>query len=414
MSLIYSIFIHLYTLSARIAAWFNPKAKMWVDGRKDLFLGLEDALKKDKNERKIAWFHCASLGEFEQGRPVLEAFHKKYPGHRILLTFFSPSGYEIRYKYDQADWVFYLPADTKTNARKFLDLVQPDLVFFIKYEYWFHYLEELSGRNIPVYIVSAIFRPKQHFFRWYGGWFRKQLKKITWFFLQDEESENLLRSIGIEQGSVSGDTRFDRVFAIAGQAQEFPVIRQFSQDSKVILAGSTWPEDENILLPLQQEAGKKPRLIIAPHEVDRSRIDKLISTLSGNVIRYSEIDGKDISGCDILVIDSIGILAHLYQYATVAYIGGGFGSGIHNILEAAAFGVPVIFGPEYSKFREARELIGLGGAVSISNRLEFEVALHRFLSDPEYCKECSQICKNYINTKKGATQRILERLQKSV
>ncbi len=410
MSLVYSIFIQLYILSIRIATLFNPKARKWIAGRTNIFRQIEEAVKKDGKKKKIAWFHCASLGEFEQGRPVLEAFREKYPDHKIFLTFFSPSGYEIRHKYEQADWVFYLPSDTKANARKFLDLVDPDLVFFIKYEYWFNYLDELTSRNIPVYIVSAIFRKGQQFFGWYGGWFRKRLRKITWFFLQDEESETLLRSIGIERESISGDTRFDRVFAIASQDGEFPLIQQFCKDSKVILAGSTWPEDESILLPLCKEEGEKIKFIIAPHEVDSERITALVSAIGGNILRYSEAAGKDGSSYDILVIDSIGILAYLYKYATVAYIGGGFGSGIHNILEAAAFGVPVIFGPKFSKFREARDLVNLGGAISISTRNEYEAAFHRFFGDPGYCQQCAGICMNYVAEKKGATKRILQRL----
>lgn len=410
MSLIYSIFIHLYTLTIRIAALFNTKARKWIAGRVNIFRRMEEDLKPGEKNRKTAWFHCASLGEFEQGRPVIEAFRKKHPEYRIFLTFFSPSGYEIRCNYEQADRVFYLPADTKQNAVKFLDILKPDLVFFVKYEYWFNYLDELKERNVPVYIISAIFRPGQYFFKWYGSWFRKHLKNITWFFVQDDESEMLLHSIGIENKSVSGDTRFDRVIEIASHAGEFPVIQEFCRDSTIVVAGSTWPEDERILFPFPRNEKKKTKIIVAPHEVDKARIAKLISENEGKSARYSMAAKEDLSGVEILVIDSIGILAHVYQYATFAYIGGGFGSGIHNILEAAAFGVPVIFGPEFSKFREARDLTGLGGAFSIRTRKEFETVCNRFLSDPEYCRQSALICKNYVTEKKGATGRILQNL----
>jgi 3-deoxy-D-manno-octulosonic-acid transferase len=409
MSLIYSFFIRIYVLSIRIAGLFNDKARKWTEGRSGLFSRLESALNRNENTGKIAWFHCASLGEFEQGRPVLEAFRLKYPDHRILLTFFSPSGYEIRKNYENADWVFYLPADTKANARRFLDLVNPDKVFFIKYEYWFNFLDVLSDRRIPVYVVSAIFRKGQHFFRWYGEWFRVRLQKITWFFLQDEESLMLLRSIGVGKGSVSGDTRFDRVYTIAGQSKEFEILMDFCGDSPVLLAGSTWPEDEKILLQLiNKESGF--RFIIAPHETSIERINSLVSGIQRKVLKYSEAAGKTASTFDVLVIDTIGILAYLYRYATVAYIGGGFGAGIHNILEAAAAGVPVIFGPEYGKFREARDLLSLGGAVSIGNAQEFESAFLEMLKNPEVCHKRATICRNYVTGQKGATARILERL----
>jgi 3-deoxy-D-manno-octulosonic-acid transferase len=409
MSLIYSTFIHLYVLSIRIAALFNSKARTWIDGRKDIFRKIEAGLRKEGKNKKIAWFHCASLGEFEQGRPVLEAFRKKYPEFRIFLTFFSPSGYEVRHRYDQAEWVFYLPSDTKVNAKKFLNLVKPEVVFFIKYEYWFNFLDEIAVRKIPVYIVSAIFRKGQHFFTWYGGWFRKRLKKINWFFLQDDESKNLLQSIGIERCSVSGDTRFDRVFSIANQKREFEVLRKFCGDSKVFLSGSTWPEDERILLSLINKT-EKIKFILAPHEVDSSRINELVAKIDGKVIKLSEAGTQDVSAYNVLVIDSIGILAYLYKYATISYIGGGFGSGIHNILEAAAFGVPVIFGPDYKKFREARDLISLGGAVSIHDYQGFESAFQKLMNDPGFQEASGKICSEYVADKKGATEKILEKI----
>jgi len=322
MQLIYSIFIHLYNFSIRIASIFDPKAKKWISGRKNIFEKIEEAIRKEGKPARIAWFHCASLGEFEQGRPVLEAFRSKYPEWRIFLTLFSPSGYEVlKKKFDKADWIFYLPSDTKKNVRRFLDLVKPEKAFFIKYEYWFNYLAELRVRNIPVYLVSAIFRRDHYFFKGYGRWARKRLKQITWFFVQDEESGKLLKSAGIERWSVSGDTRFDRVFAIASQQKDFPVINMFCGDSKILVAGSTWPDDENILLPVIQSA-EKIKLIIAPHEVNPSRINDLVSRIGNKALKYSEAEGKKVSEYDVLVIDTIGILAFVYRYGNAAYIGG--------------------------------------------------------------------------------------------
>ncbi len=389
-----------------MAALVNPKARLWVKGRKKLFQRLEQAiLEKDpRREKQIAWFHCASLGEFEQGRPVIEAYRRKHPEQLSLITFFSPSGYEIRKNYTSADFICYLPSDTKAHAEKFVRLVKPSVAIFIKYEYWFNYLSALQRNATKVYVISAIFRQSQHFFRWYGSWFRKQLSAITWFFVQDDESLRLLKSIGILQASVSGDTRFDRVFDIRKSITDLPLVRSFCGDAKVMVAGSTWPEDENLLLPLIRQG--KMKFILAPHETDKARIQSLIEKINLPVLKYSEADPEKSAAANIMIIDSIGILSRLYRYATVAYIGGGFGAGIHNILEAATFGVPILFGPNYRKFREANDLIRLGGAFSVENETRFSKVLETLTPG----NPIGTICSNYVDESQGATQHIMEQL----
>ena len=377
MWILYDLIIHLYGYAISVAALFNPKAKQWIVGRK-----AAPSLTPSPNWGRegvgaTAWFHCASLGEFEQGRPVIEAFREAHPDCKIVLTFFSPSGYEVRKNYKGADHVFYLPLDTPSNAKKFVHLVRPSLVVFVKYEFWFRYLDVLYREKIPVYVVSAIFRPDQHFFRWYGGWSKKQLRKVTGFFVQDESSEELLRAKGIGQVVVSGDTRFDRVAAIAADAKPFPLVEKFAAGCPVFVAGSTWPADEELILKLIEEVGDRVKFIIAPHEVGVERVDALrdkipnskfqIANPEPGTILFSELTPENAASANVLIVNGIGYLSHLYQYATIAYIGGGFGAGIHNILEAAAFGKPVIFGPNYEKFKEANELIEKGGAFSISN-----------------------------------------------
>jgi len=407
---LYNIFIYFYVLGIRAASLVNEKAKLWVRGRKDILQKIEEALTGNHDKEKIAWFHCASLGEFEQGRPVMEAFREAMPDHRIFLTFFSPSGYEIRKNYPGADHVFYLPADSPEMAAKFVKVLSPDIVFFIKYEYWYNYLAVLKQRGIPTYMVSAIFRSSQPFFRWYGSWFRKQLNNLSWFFVQDEDSESLLRKIDIQQVSVSGDTRFDRVNAIAGQKKPVEGMDEFCKDSLVMLAGSTWPEDEKILLPFILETKTKFKFIIAPHEVHKERIDGLMSQVGSGGLRFSQASDKNVREARVLVIDSIGLLASLYRYAFVSFVGGGFGVGIHNILEPAAFGVPVIFGPNYEQFREARELIREGGATSIKNEEDFRKVFGRMADVPGERDRASGICSAYVTSHKGATAHILKHL----
>ena len=412
MSSLYNFAIYIYTLAIHVASFFNSKAGLWREGRKDIFLRIEEALittgSVEKN--RIAWFHCASLGEFEQGRTMIEQFRSQFPEVKIFLTFFSPSGYEVRKTYQGADFIFYLPADTKKNAERFITLVHPELVFFIKYDFWYNYLAVLRRKNVPVYFISAIFRHDQYFFKWYGKWFRDQISSVRWFFLQDEDSAKLLSSIGINSFSITGDTRFDRVDSIVHNLHSFPLVERFIGNSKVILGGSTWPADEQILFSSIKTSGDRVKYIIAPHETDVTRIASLVSQLPLPCVKYSELDENNAVHFRILVIDCIGILSHLYQYATVAYIGGGFGAGIHNILEAAAFGVPVIFGPEYSSFREAKELISLGGAFSIKNAVTFNQTINHLLTDADDYARTYDICRNYVQEKKGSTNKIMGKI----
>ena len=412
MFFIYTLSIHIYVFLIRVASLFNEKARKWIVGRKNIFEQITSDLKKNPSGKgnNLIWFHCASLGEFEQGRPIMETFRKKFPDHKILLTFFSPSGYEVRKNYPGADHIFYLPADTRRNARKFIDLVQPQMVIFIKYEYWYNYLEELSNRKIPVYIASAIFREDQQFFQWYGSWFRDQLRKIKGFFVQDKESGELLKSIGITDVEVTGDTRFDRVYEISRQDKPFPVIASFCRNSKVLVAGSTWAEDDGILIPFINSDQTAIKYIIAPHETHAARIDSLLKGLKLPVLRYSQATEENARNARILIIDSIGILAYLYRFATFAYIGGGFGAGIHNILESATFGVPVIFGPRYEKFREATDLVRSEGAFSVNDLNGFGGKVNLLLTDPEAYAHSADECRKYVRENQGATDKIIQHI----
>lgn len=408
MAFLYTIIIHLYRLLIGLASPFNGKAKKWVDGRKGLFKELAADF---AGRPKVVWFHAASLGEFEQGRPVMEAFRARHPGIRILLTFFSPSGYEVRKNYTGADFIYYLPIDTWKNARRFLSIVNPSAAVFIKYEFWFNYLDQLHRKDIPAYVISAIFRPSQHFFRPYGGWARKQLKKINAFFVQNKESQALLNSIGITDVFISGDTRFDRVKKIAEQKKDFPLVEKFATGSRVLLAGSSWPPDERLVLSLLAKETENLKVVIAPHEVDEDRIQSILSMFSAyQPVRYSKAGDADLSAARVLVIDGIGYLSSLYQYCDIALIGGGFGKGIHNILEAVTFGKPVLFGPNYEKFAEARQLVERGGAFPVEENNFIDIA-NQLLDDAAFYGQASETCRNYINENTGATRIILDNLE---
>ncbi len=405
---LYNIAIRIYGLGIWSASHFNDKARKWVKGRKGLFKKMEQVLASSKPSTKRIWFHCASLGEFEQGRPVIEQFRNEHPDYEIILTFFSPSGYEIRKNYEGVDHIFYLPLDTRKNADRFVGIINPDIVVFIKYEYWFNYFRALHERGIPVIMISAIFRRDQYFFKPYGRWIREQLKTVRYFFVQDQASAGLLHSVGLTNTEVSGDTRFDRVRSIAEGASANPVVSSFcggaavvpgdenavpagdknvvtpgdenavasSGKNVVILGGSTWPEDEDLLLGLSGKLPPQVKFIIAPHEIHESRIQALEKKIGEHrTLRYSQAasGGPGMAGntdARFLIIDGMGFLSGLYRYATLAYIGGGFGAGIHNILEAATFGKPVIFGPECKRFREAVDLVDSGGAFSIGKQEE--------------------------------------------
>lgn len=393
-------------LGIAIASARNPKAKHWINGRKKQF----SKLKKDFDaKQKPVWVHCASLGEFEQGRPIIEEIKNRYPDKTILLTFFSPSGYEVRKNYELADWVYYLPSDRSLNVKKFLDLVNPEVAIFIKYEFWFNYLKGLQKRNIPSYFVSAIFRPDQLFFRKIGKWYRGILKYVTHFYVQNENSKELLHSIGYDNVTVSGDTRFDRVAKVVHSASQIELVERFVNGKKVIVAGSTWRCEEAMLA---QYMRKKPdeKLILAPHEVNDEHIDNIMKLFGEAAITFSNSQDEDFSKKQVFVVDSYGLLTALYQYGKIAVIGGGFGVGIHNVLEAATFGMPIIFGNNYEKFQEAVELKNEHCAFPVNNIEEFNVLMNRLLTDSETMKKISKKSAQYVMNNVGATDIILNKI----
>lgn len=402
MRFLYNTFIYIYIGILHLISPFNKKIKTMLKGEKECF----DKLKSINQNDKIAWFHCASLGEFEQGRPLLEEVKKHFPQHKILLSFYSPSGYEAKKDYSLADYIVYLPNDTRKNAKKFVSIVNPDLIFFIKYEFWYNYILELKGRRL--FQVSLILRENQYFFTWYGKWFAKQFKNFEHFFVQNQQTATLLNKIGYKNITISGDTRFDRVMTIANNAKSFPDIEKFCQgDKKIILAGSSWLADEKIIEKAIKNLDIK--LIIAPHIVEKSHINE-IQELFPQAILYSEL-AENKKESNILIINCIGILSNLYQYCDIAYIGGGFGVGIHNTLEAATFGKPICFGTNYQKFQEAIDLINLKAAYSISNEEELKEILSSLLSDKEKYEKSATASKNYVQEKIGACKKIIEHLK---
>ncbi len=412
MRLIYSLSVRCYGLIIRVAAIFNVKARQWIDGRRGIFDRLESALELvDRNQNAIVWFHVSSLGEFEQGRPVIEAFRKRWPAKKILLTFFSPSGYELRKNYDQADFIFYLPLDVPANSRRFLEIVRPEMVFFVKYDFWFNYMETIHDRHIPLYFISAIFRKNQYFFKWYGHWFRNHLRHVTRFFVQNTESEELLKLAGIVKVTLTGDTRFDRVYAIASRQISMPLIEKFVAGRQVFIMGSSWEPDELKCIPLIKHRELNLKYIIAPHDTSPARVRFILDQLGRPAVCYSGLNEENAGTADILIIDSIGILSQLYRYATVAFIGGGFGGGIHNIQEPVTFGVPVFFGPNYHKFKEARDLVTLGGAFSVSSSEELLEKVREIAGNSQEHQRLSAICINYVAENRGATEKIIACLE---
>ncbi|MEF9986255.1 MAG: glycosyltransferase N-terminal domain-containing protein [Bacteroidales bacterium] len=425
MRFLYNIGLCSYVFLVRIVSMFNPKAKLFYNGRK----GLLQRIKREISHKDpIIWFHCSSVGEFEQARPIIEWYKKEKPKYKILLTFFSPSGYELRKNYELADWIYYMPVDTQKNARVFVQTVKPVKAIFIKYEFWYNYLAELSNSGSQIYIVSAIFRPTQMFFKWYGFFFRRMLKCYTKIFVQDNQSRDLLSSIGIQNNVlICGDTRFDRVYQITHSSKEFPLIKKFSENHFTIVAGSTWEPDEAILAAVIKNFSSV-KLVIAPHEIHKARIDELEKTfVDMKVLRFSSFDKKftndKYSSTDILahldsallesnvvIIDCLGILSSIYRYGQLAYIGGGFGVGIHNILEAATYSIPVVFGPNYQKFKEAKDLIELGGAISISDKSYFYDILDKYVSNRDVCTQKGSICGGYVKQNLGATQKVISNL----
>ncbi|NOZ46289.1 MAG: 3-deoxy-D-manno-octulosonic acid transferase [Chlorobi bacterium] len=408
MYILYSILLRIYYCLILIFSLFNKKAKLWINGRKKLLLKIKTSI--NPNTEKV-WFHCASLGEFEQGRPIIEKFKTEYPNVEIVLTFFSPSGYEIQKNYKQADYIFYLPFDFSKNAKQFVEIIQPKFAAFIKYEFWFNYLNQLNNKNIPVFLISGIFRKNQVFFKWYGGWYRKFLKKFTFLFVQNEISNYLLKSIGVENTMISGDTRFDRVLSIVNNKQHFKEVEQFTNKQTVLIAGSTWEQDESLIAELINTSTKPFKTIIAPHEINPKKIDVLREKIKRKSVLYSELKNADNQNFEVLIIDCIGILSQLYQYADIAYIGGGFGKGIHNILEAATFGMPIIFGPNYKKFQEAKDLIKLKSAYSIINFKELNSLFGQLLNNKKLLSETGQISAQYVSKNAGSTTKIMDKIK---
>ena len=402
MLILFTIGVLLYSLVVRLAALLgNAKAKQWIEGRKK-----QESLNLSKGPtEQWIWFHAASLGEFEQGRPVIEALKKAYPQYKILLSFFSPSGYEIRKDYPLADEVLYLPSDTPRHAAEWLQRHHFVAAFFIKYEFWFNYMRALKKAGIPLFYISLILKPDSYFFRWYGSWFRKQLHNVTHFFVQDETTAQLLQSHGMDNVTVCGDTRFDRVAAIAKQARPFPEIERFIHGRKCIIAGSTWPPDERLLLSFLPKLPADYCLIIAPHDISESHVAQ-IKAMFPEAQCYSELDVEQPSR--ILIVNTIGMLSQLYQYARFVYIGGGFGVNIHNIQEPVTFGCPVVFGPKYESFKEAVDLVQLQGAFSVKNATELEAVFTRLVTDNEFYEKASTTCRNYLESQVGATEIILK------
>ena len=405
MRLLYTLFIHLYSLGALLASPFSLQARQWWQGRRHVLAFLKE---KCQGKNNIIWIHSASLGEFEQGKPLMERLRKDHPECSILLTFFSPSGYEIRKNEPLADVVAYLPADTLRNVRRFLDIVQPKAAIFIKYEYWFNYMDALYKRHIPFYYISAIYRPTQHFFKWYGGWFVRQLKKCTHFFVQNTISQQLLNSIGIHHVTIAGDTRFDRVYAIAQQDFTLDFALRFKGDSQLIVAGSTWEPDEQLLRQVFDAVHDHYKLILAPHMIDNEHI-KIIKNIFSDykVLCYSEMEGQPLEDFQVLIIDTIGLLSKIYKYSDISYIGGAFGKGLHNILEAGVFGVPLFFGPKYSKFNEAVELVSRGGAFSVLTADEMTTRIQQFSAQPEQYRAVCDICRQFVEENLGAVDKIM-------
>lgn len=411
MRFFYTLSVALYHFGIIVSSLFSRKAKQWLAGRKDLFRDLEKKIPVLKTrDSSLIWVHCASLGEFEQGRPVIEKLKAQDPGVKILLTFFSPSGYQVRKNYAVADHVCYLPVDYRANVDRFLDTVQPVKIIFVKYEFWFNFLSGIFKRRIPCYLISAEFRLDQYFFRFYGSWFRNQLKNFTHIFLQSEDSRELLDLYDFKNISVSGDTRFDRVFEIPKTFKPVLLAEKFCANSKVIICGSTWEGDERVIADLKTtQNGLK--FIIAPHEVDESHMKNIEQRFRHKkVIRFSFAEESTVSSYDVLLIDNIGMLSSLYHYASVTYVGGGFNKTVHNILEPAAHGKPVIFGPNFHKFREAYELMERGGAFTVNSAAELDARLKFLFSDPLVLKMASLVSENYVREKKGATEVILSKI----
>lgn len=409
----YNLVFYIYEFGIFIASFFSDKVRKMWKGERAAFSYLKERVDKDAD---YAWFHAASLGEFEQGRPIMEEFRRIYPEKKILLTFFSPSGYEVRKDYEGADLICYLPIDTPTNAIRFLRIIRPSVAFFIKYEFWYNYLHILRHRNVPAYSVSSIFRPNQIFFKWYGWQYRHVLNCFTHFYVQNEESKRLLHTVGIDNVDITGDTRFDRVLQIARQSKTITAVETFKDNKPLFVAGSSWLPDEKIFIPY---LGKHPdwKVVIAPHVIDEEHITQIMQLLEGRkVLRYSElkdIDDQTLRSAEVLIIDCFGLLSSIYKYGDVAYVGGGFGVSIHNLPEAAVWNIPVIFGPNNHKFKEAQELKACGGGIEICCENSFKEVMDRFIDNPDELKKAADAAGEYVRTHSGATEKLLQLVRQS-
>lgn len=404
MYAIYNLIVKISWFLLKILAVFNAKIKLFVSGRKQTFELLTTGISQGD---KVVWMHVASLGEFEQGLPITERLRSEYPSHKILVTFFSPSGYEVRKNTSTADLVVYLPMDTKQNASRFLNTVRPELALFVKYEIWPNYLRELEKRKIPALLISAIFTKEQIYFKWYGGFMRKALRRFNHYFVQDTASQKLLASIQIKNTSISGDTRLDRVSEILDRDNRLNFMQAFKKDRLCFVAGSTWPEDESILIDYINHAPKNLKYILAPHTIKKDKILGLAGAINKKKILFSNIGENNIADCEVLIVDTIGLLTKIYSYADIAYVGGGFTTGLHNTLEPAVFGVPVIIGPNYKGFKEAEDLVAQKGILPIKDQWTFDELMKKMLDNPEFHKKTGAINAQYIAKNKGASTQIM-------
>ena len=401
--LLYNFCVAVYARLIALASLWNPKAKLWTTGRKNVFERMARAISPSD---RIVWIHVASLGEFEQGRPLMEQIRKQYPEFKILLTFFSPSGYEVRKDYKGADYIFYMPIDTPRNVRRFLDIAHPEIAVFVKYEFWLNYLRQLKARGTRTYVISSIFRHNTIFFRSYGFLWRQALDAFDRIFVQNEESRELLHGIGFDNVIVAGDTRFDRVAAIAEAVKRIDAIETFKGDAPLFIAGSTWRPDEEILMELIAD-NPRIKFVIAPHEMDEARINRIMTQTCGRAVRYTHCDAQSLARSQVLILDTVGILASVYRYASWAYIGGGFGVGIHNTLEAATFALPIAFGPNYAKFKEARDMVALGAATKVESAEELKRWFAPLRDDSVLRAKVSSTAKDYTVKNQGATSLIM-------
>lgn len=413
MRVLYLFFIQVLGFSIRVASYFHPKAKLWVEGRNNW----EEKMKQSiAVEDRVLWVHCSSLGEFEQGRPLMERLKKEYPQHKLAVSFFSPSGYEVRKDYKGADYIFYLPLDTVQNAKKLIKNLHPELLILVKYEYWYNLLYELSKAQIPVVVISAVIREKAFFFRVYSSWFRYVLSLTRHFFVQNKDSKNLLNSIQIKQVSISGDTRFDRVKEIYQSSPQLDFMEKFKAQSKLIVVGSSWPDDDKIWIDyLNENFPKDWKIVLAPHIIEENKIQSLLQNILPKSIRYTQIQEENLQDYQVLILDTIGILTSVYAYADVSYVGGGFTkTGIHNALEPAVFGVPLIFGPNYQNYFEAMDLINSGAAVRFKDAHDFKPKMTRLIQEEDLRRKRGEIAFDYVQNKPNSSDLIMKFIKKEL